>query len=173
MFLLLLSLQRLQLLTESYLENGEEPFTVDILKEMTSKFNPSYLVIVIFLCDTVLWNRHICFTSFLFFLLVYYLFQTFVKSFLQMSNRGSGLLPVVLIRFVYSRALPRKQWPKLKCKESVVACRRWLLNSIFELEEVFRNGKNGHMYSLERMYCMQDYNNYYIYNYVHVIKNVV
>ena len=54
MFLLLLSLQRLQLLTESYLENGEEPFTVDILKEMTSKFNPSYLVIVIFLCDTVL-----------------------------------------------------------------------------------------------------------------------
>lgn len=29
--------QRLQLLTESYLENGEEPFTVDILKEMTSK----------------------------------------------------------------------------------------------------------------------------------------
>ena len=48
MFLLLLSLQRLQLLTESYLENGEEPFTVDILKEMTSKFNPS-LVIYIFL----------------------------------------------------------------------------------------------------------------------------
>ena len=48
-----LSLQRLQLLTESYLENGEEPFTVDILKEMTSKFNPS-LVIVIFFCDTVL-----------------------------------------------------------------------------------------------------------------------
>ena len=30
--------QRLQLLTESYLENGEEPFTVDILKEMTSKY---------------------------------------------------------------------------------------------------------------------------------------
>lgn len=53
MFLLLLSLQRLQLLTESYLENGEEPFTVDILKEMTSKFNPS-LVIVIFLGDRVL-----------------------------------------------------------------------------------------------------------------------
>ena len=36
--------QRLQLLTESYLENGEEPFTVDILKEMTSK----YLVYVFF-----------------------------------------------------------------------------------------------------------------------------
>lgn len=48
MFVLnLLTLQRLQLLTESYLENGEEPFTVDILKEMTSKFNP-FLVIVIF-----------------------------------------------------------------------------------------------------------------------------
>jgi len=30
--------QRLQLLTESYLENGEELFTVDILKEMTSKY---------------------------------------------------------------------------------------------------------------------------------------
>lgn len=28
--------ERLQLLTESYLENGEEPFTVDILKEMTN-----------------------------------------------------------------------------------------------------------------------------------------
>ncbi|KAM7451535.1 Serine/threonine-protein kinase Nek10 [Porites harrisoni] len=28
--------KRLQLLTESYLENGEEPFTVDILKEMTN-----------------------------------------------------------------------------------------------------------------------------------------
>jgi len=37
-----LNLQRLQLLTESYLENGEEPYTVDILKEMTSKlFNLS------------------------------------------------------------------------------------------------------------------------------------
>lgn len=154
MFLLLLSLQRLQLLTESYLENGEEPFTVDILKEMTSKFNPS-LVIVIFLGDRVLWNQHFCFTSFLFFLLAYYLFQTFVKSFLQMSNRGSGLLPVVLIRFVYSGTPPRKLRPKLKCKESVVACRRWLLNTKFELEEVFCNGKNGHVYSLERMYCMQ------------------
>ena len=45
MFLLnLLTLQRLQLLTESYLENGEEPFTVDILKEMTSKFNPSLVI---------------------------------------------------------------------------------------------------------------------------------
>ena len=48
MFLLLLSLQRLQLLTESYLENGEEPFTVDILKEMTSKFNPSLVIYIFF-----------------------------------------------------------------------------------------------------------------------------
>ena len=108
------------------------------------------------------------------FLWVYYLFQTFVKSFLQMSNRGSGLLPVVLIRFVYSQTPPRRQQPKLKCEELVVACSRWLLNSIVELKEVFCNGKNGHLYSLERMYCMQDYNNYYIYSYyVHVIKNVV
>ena len=135
MFLLnLLSLQRLQLLTESYLENGEEPFTVDILKEMTSKINPSLVI------DTVLWNQHVCFTSFLFFLWFYYLFQTFVKSFLQMSNRGSGLLPVVFTRFVYSRTPPRKQRPKLKCKELVVTCRRWLLNSKVELD-VFCNGK--------------------------------
>ena len=70
------------------------------------------------------------------FLWVYYLFQTFVKSFLQMSNRGSGLLPVVLIRFVYSQTPPRRQQPKLKCEELVVACSRWLLNSIVELKEV-------------------------------------
>ena len=50
MFLLnLLTLQRLQLLTESYLENGEEPFTVDILKEMTSKFNSSFVIVIFFL----------------------------------------------------------------------------------------------------------------------------
>lgn len=49
MFLLnLLPLQRLQLLTESYLENGEEPFTVDILKEMTSKFYPSLVIVIFF-----------------------------------------------------------------------------------------------------------------------------
>lgn len=70
------------------------------------------------------------------FLWVYYLFQTFVKSFLQMSNRGSGLLPVVLIRFVYSQTPPRRQQPKLKCEELVVACSRWLLNSIVELKEL-------------------------------------
>lgn len=40
--------QRLQLLTESYLENGEEPFTVDILKEMTSK--DLTMNILLFLC---------------------------------------------------------------------------------------------------------------------------
>ena len=43
--------QRLQLLTESYLENGEEPFTVDILKEMTSKY-----LACVFLIQVVLLN---------------------------------------------------------------------------------------------------------------------
>ena len=141
MFLLLLSLQRLQLLTESYLENGEEPFTVDILKEMTSKFNPSLVIVIFWVIEYCEISISVLQASYFSYCMAYYVFQTFVKSFLQMSNRGSGLLPVVLIRFVYIRTPPHKQRPKLKCKELVVACRRWLLNSMVELE-VFCNGKN-------------------------------
>ncbi|KAK3752403.1 hypothetical protein QZH41_008607 [Actinostola sp. cb2023] len=42
--------ERLQLLTENYLENGEEQFTVDILKEMTSKC--VYLTLFYLVIDT-------------------------------------------------------------------------------------------------------------------------
>ena len=69
MFILnLFTLQRLQLLTESYLENGEEPFTVDILKEMTSKYPSLIIVKAAYFCDRVfeIYDKHFCFTSFLF-----------------------------------------------------------------------------------------------------------
>ena len=67
MFILnLFTLQRLQLLTESYLENGEEPFTVDILKEMTSKYPSLNIVKAAYFCDRVfeIYDKHFCFCSY-------------------------------------------------------------------------------------------------------------
>ena len=83
MFLLnLLPLQRLQLLTESYLEHGEEPFTVDILKEMTSKFNPSLVIVIFFViqyCEISIFVLQASYFSYCFIIFFRHLSKAFCR----------------------------------------------------------------------------------------------